>query len=185
MTMECRTAKLGAGRRRSQRGELLIESVASLMVLSLVVVAGLVGMLTIVRASATHQGKVRTSNESTIAAEYVDRIAYRPCAKAGGVSTPKASTYQSDMGTGASPYVSPDGLTTLLTVQEVQYLASSTSATASFVADCPAAGDQGAQRLTVKVTAQTTTGTVSSRMVFIKRNDSCDGLSEAVEGQTC
>lgn len=170
---------------RSQRGEMLVESIASLIVLSLVVIAGLFGLFTIVRASSTHQAKVRTSNESTIAAEYVDRIPYRACAKPGGVSTPKASTYQADMGAGSSPYVTPDGLTTLLTVKEVQYLASSTNGTASFVNDCPDAGDQGAQRLTVKVTAQTTTGTVSSQMVFIKRNDSCDGLSGAVEGQTC
>ena len=180
----------GARRRwvgRDERGELLIETIAGLLILSLVVVAGLIGLAVILRTTAKHQAVVRTSNESTVAAEYVDRLPYIPCTRTAGVSAPTATDYQDDMvdPSGPAPYQSPFGLTTLLTVSNVTYLESASAPTAKFVSDCPAAGDQGAQKLTVRVKAETNTGEVSNEVVFLKRNDLCTGLAGAVEGQTC
>lgn len=170
---------------RSQRGELLIETIAGLLILALVVVAGLVGLAVILRVTARHQAVVRTSNESTVAAEFVDRLPYIPCTVSGGVSNPTAQDYQDAMAGATTPYVAPDGLTTLLTVRDVTYLESATAQTAKFVDDCPSTGDAGAQKLEVQVRAQTNTGQITNNVVFIKRDDQCTGLAGAVEGQTC
>lgn len=172
---------------RSERGELLIETIAGLLILSLVVVAGLLGLAVILRTTARHQAVVRTSNESTVAAEYVDRLPYIRCTRSGSTSSPTSATYQAAMTdpSAPAPYVSPNGLTTLLTVSKVTYLESASASTAKFVDDCPSTGDQGAQKLTVRVQAETDTGRVTNQVVFIKRDDLCTGLPSAVEGQTC
>lgn len=134
-----RAVSAASGQRhgRSQGGEMLIETLVGLIILSLVVVSGLVGLAVILRTTARHQAVVRTSNESTVASEYVDRLSYVPCTSTAGVSAPTASDYQDDMTnpSAPAPYVSPDGLTTLLTVSDVTYLESATAQTANFVDD--------------------------------------------------
>lgn len=169
-------------RNRGQSGELLLEVLVSMAILGLGIVGGLFALASLIRVSSTHQAITRSSIEASVAAEGVERIAYRACTAS--TSTPTAATYQADLS--SVPYSSPPGLSVLLTVTDVKYLTSSSAQTAAFGNSCPALGDQGAQLLQIRVEATTTHGTkVRSNLKFIKRETTCIGLADAVQGQTC
>lgn len=165
----------------SQAGELLIETLLTVLLLGSVIATGTMMLLTTVRASMTHQAVTRSSNEATVASEYLERVPYLPC---GGTPAPTATNYEASMASGATPYVAPQGLNLSLSVVAVTYLSSSSSANAVFQSSCPAS-DEGAQKLVVRVEGQGANGPISVRVVFVKRDDRCLGLADVQPGQTC
>lgn len=166
---------------RSQRGELLIETLLAVLVMGTAIAGGMFMLLTMVWASMTHQALARSSNEVTIASEHLERVTYLPC---GGATAPTPANYQTELTSGSNPYVAPEGLELDLTVTNVTFLSDSDAATAGFQETCPT-DDQGAQRLTVRVEGQGANGKISVRVVYVKRDDRCLGLADTQPGQTC
>ena len=74
-------------------------------------------------------------------------------------------------------------------VTKIEYLTDGNALTTAFQAGCPAAGDQGVQRITVSVTSTATTHQMTTNVVMSKRDDRCPDAAqrpaEVVDGQRC
>ncbi|MFV0318560.1 MAG: hypothetical protein ACK5O2_16560 [Microthrixaceae bacterium] len=112
----------------------------TVFLMSTVLLSILTLMITIVLATAKHRGTVRATNEATSVSERIDHEEYQRCGQ------PSPVDYDSAIGTLPTGYVAQ--------VLSIEYLESSDADTSSFQATCPAAGDQGVQRILVEVTAQ-------------------------------
>lgn len=145
-----------------------------------VVVTGMFGLAVAIKASASHQGIVRTSNEAAIAAEHIEMLPYRPCTSA---SSPTAATYQGDLGSVVG-YNPQTGLEVKLDVEAIGFLQSATAANPTFASTCPVGGDQGLQRIVVRVDTIVDGRRLSGTVPFIKRDERC-GTSAGLEEQQC
>lgn len=158
-------------RSRGQRGELLVETLLSLFFLTTVLVA-VVGLLfTTILSSSTQRGVVGATNEATTVAEQIDRAVYLPC----GTGTPV--DYSAALGIAAAGYTSYIDL--------VEYQ-NSTAGSSSYGTSCPAGGDQGTQRITVRVAADEAPNPEGT-ITLVKRDQTCPGGlgTQVMAGQPC
>lgn len=168
---------------RSQRGDLLIELLVAVALMSIVVVTGIMGLGVMVSATSTHQSVVRASNEAAIASEHVELLSYIPCGGALNASA-TAAEYKAKLADLNAPYVEQTGLD--LELIDLGYLQDASAAAPVFSATCPAGGDQGLQRVVVRVETRSSNGSLlAGEVAFVKRNETCVGVPDTVRGQTC
>ena len=153
---------------RGQSGATLLEVALAVMLIGIGLLSVLGMLYAVLMASATHQDKVRVGNRATELAEAIDDMTYIPCPGAD-----EGSLYWSALELG------PDA-TYIEQILEVDYLASSEQASASWSDECPAS-DQGAQRVTVSVKARDR-GQMHTELVFVKRDTRCP---EGTVGRKC
>lgn len=210
-------SRFGGGRVRGQRGELLIESLVSIAIMSSLFVAALTAFTTLFASTALNQRIARASNEATSVAEAIERVPYEPCAASTAYTTSRIvrlggavadTTAPAWLRTAVSPKVISTDLGTdvdvnasvldaiaglsdryALTVTKIEYLVSSTAMSSSFQSSCPGAGDQGVQRLTLRVASSGPDHPIATEVVFTKRNQTCPEAAlrpaEIVDGQPC
>lgn len=169
-----------SGHRRGQGGELLLETLVSIVIMSTVIIGGLFFAAAFTTASALQRQRVTTTNEVAVAAEAVERLVYRPCT----ASANKAAHVNALAADFALEYVPPNGYTSTLTVTDVAYVNAGSSVT--WRSDCEVSGvkrDNGAQRVTVKVTNNSTG--VNNDVTFTKRDNRCPASAVRAEGQGC
>lgn len=150
------------GRGRGERGETLIELMATVVLMGIAVVAVLTMIFTLIRVSNAYRKTTTANVEAVTFAEDLLQTengqAYQPCAV--------PTDYQ---------FTAVDGFEAQ--VEEVQYLMDNTASSSSWVSTCPAT-DQGMQRLTVLVSAETSP-LESERVTVFKRDRTCsDGSGE-------
>lgn len=142
-----------------QRGETLIEIMATVVLMGTAIVAVLSGLFTAIVSSDLHRRQTRAAAEVTNVVESIDKATYSPCS---GATIPTYST--------ALPTL-PSGFAVSSVV--VEPLVSSAASDPTFAATCPGAGDQGAQRITVTVTQGIGGRRVTEKIVYVKRDERC------------
>jgi type II secretory pathway pseudopilin PulG len=146
-----------------ERGETLIELMATVVLMGVSIVAIVGALMGVIQTSSQHRRATRAGNEAVNVVEFIRDQDYTPC-----VTT---STY-------ALPTPPPRYSYTISSVRSLQ---SNTAGTPVWIATpggCNATNDQGAQQITVKVTA-TGTGAVSRSLTFVKRKKICPGANPA------
>lgn len=161
----------GLRRRRAQGGELLIETLITISLVGLGVVAIVAALGTVIDWG--NQDRTTTKTEALLwsYAEAMSQVPYEACTVAG--IAPYAAAAVSALpaalpdGTAAVPLGAGDGTanTVVLTLSSVKYWNSST-APAAYVSTCPAT-DAGAQSLTL--TANSGDGKASRTLTIYKR----------------
>jgi prepilin-type N-terminal cleavage/methylation domain-containing protein len=170
------TAPRARRARRSQAGVSLVELLIaiSIMGVMLLALAGLI--MASMASSATHRATVRAGTEATEVAERIDDLSYIPCPYAQEVASLYGSAFD----------VSPGRLfdETLVSIQYLKDRSRSTADATAWQPSCPAT-DQGAQRITIRVTNRTSP-TLSSELTLVKRDDRCPaGVTDVlVDGAT-
>lgn len=154
----------------SERGETLIEIMATVVLMGTAIIAVLSGLFTTIVSSDLHKRQTRAAAEVTNVVESIDKATYSPCS---GATIP---TYAS-----ALPAL-PAGFTIASVV--VEPLVSSTATDPTFAATCPGAGDQGAQRITVSVTQGVGGRKVTEKIVYVKRDERCLALTTTTASGT-
>lgn len=166
---------------RDQRGELLIETMITVVLLGACIVTALAALFSLSASSLLNQRVVRSGNEVGIVAEAFDRARYIPCAT--------TASYRQNIADNQpiTDAVAGLGSKYTLTVVSVEYLQSKASDTANFTDTCTT--DQGAQRITIRVSSTATDQVVNSKLTFTKRDNRCpdDAVrpAEIVDGQPC
>ena len=158
-------------RLNGQAGFTLIESLGALALVTIAVITMFSALLAVFISSNQNRGVVRSSIEAAGVVERIEQVAYVPCPHAGATADPYAAAESS---------ASSAGL--VLEVLKVEYLTSKAASTANFQTGCPAAGDQGLQRITVVVNPADATE-VKETIVVMKRDTRCP--APTVVGQTC
>lgn len=151
-----------------QRGSSLIEVCLAIMLIGISVLA-LTGLLyTIIASSSSHRATVRSANRAAEVAEAVEDLTYIGCPSA---SNPSSALYKSVLDVDASRKFDEQ-------IVGVEYLADRSVSNSTWLSSCPTS-DQGAQRVTVKVTTRQRP-VVSSTVVLIKRDRTCptQGMTE-------
>jgi Tfp pilus assembly protein PilV len=156
-------------RARTQRGETLVESLCTITIVALGVVA-----LTTAMGDNFHFS--RQSRDSATAdaligayAENLQNLAYEPC---NGSNTPYASTAAGALPTQFTNVTvmgsgTPSGSSQfLLTITARQYWNGNTNP-ATWSSNCPSASDPGAQKLTIAVTPGD--NVITRTLTFVKR----------------
>lgn len=159
-TAHVRTGSSGRDRwSADERGETLIEIMATVVLMGTAVVAVLSGLFASVVSSDLHKRQTRAAAEVTNVVEAIDKTTYVPCS---GSTIP---TYSS-----ALPAL-PSGFTVSSVV--VEPLVSSSTADPAYVGTCPGGGDQGAQRITVTVSQGIGARKVTEKIAYVKRDERC------------
>lgn len=151
-------------RRSDERGETLIEIMATVLLVGLAIVAILGTIFVAVKVTQSHRKSTKSSNQAFDFAEELLRTdaeqPYQPC----DAGTPNYAYSLSQPGYAVS-------------VVDIEYLVSQATATQSWQATCPAT-DQGLQKLTIRVVSPPDVEEVETIQV-IKRNRTCgDGRGE-------
>lgn len=158
---------IGVDRHRhlGQAGFTLVETLATLLLVSFGVMALISAVLTLNLTVYSNRKTVRASIEAASIAERIENLVYKTCA------TP--SNY-------AAAMISPTDAGLTLQITEIKYLQNRYSSSAIFVNTCST--DQGVQQITIKVrSADSTPG--SKTLVFNKRDNRCQ--APAPVGVTC
>jgi len=156
----CSSGELSDGcEKRGQVGFTLIEVLATLMLLSVSLVALLSSTLGLISLSMVHRNVVKSGIESVGVAEAVEKMGYLECPTVGQVRTALGYPQTVDE--------------FVLDIESLQYLASGASSTATWGdrPSCLAAGDQGLLRVVVSV--ERPNGRGVERLVLVKRDDRC------------
>lgn len=140
---------------RSQAGQSLVESLLAVFLVGTVVLAGMALLMTIILSSANHRGQAVASNEATTVIEAVQGLAYIPC-----TGTVDYNSAKSGLRPGYTATIS------------VSYLQVETAGNPSTFGACPAAGDQGAQKIVVNVKMNVPPKS-SVTIETVKRNKTC------------
>ncbi len=156
--------------RRPQGGWTLLEALATVILMSVSLVALILAFSSLTILSTRNRYHVQAGNEATSVTETVQRLAYLPC----------------DGGSYSLPPVAP-GFTA--SIEKVEYLQNRTDNPPTFVTpDCPlvsgAPTDYGIQRLTIRVISSNVSG-ISERVVLSKRASTCPATMPTVPGQSC
>lgn|GEM_PF-1250957 len=148
-----------ARRRRSQSGASLIEVLISVVLVGVVILGLAAGMLTLISISTSTSEGQQIQLALGSFTESLKAGAFQPCTA--NLALPTASEYQFAYQAWPSKWTPPQTAMTS-SITQVEYWDKDQ---ADFVANCPAAGDQGTQRLTVQIdwrgrsgTAQVVTG---------------------------
>lgn len=160
MTFRLRLLPLDSPR-RDERGETLIELMATSILMGLAIVAIVAALLNTVIASDNHRRSTRAGNEAVRLSEAVIAANYVKCTNA----SPPATEYAKVYDTGGT-IVAPTGYT--YEIVSVGYLQNRTAATPVFNSTCPTT-DQGAQRVEVAV-ASAGRSAVRETIVVVKRD---------------
>ncbi len=176
--------------RRGESGETLIETLTTVMIMSIVVIGLMASLTTILAVTGTGNDRSRALVAATSRAEAYLALPYTVCAA--------STTYRSTSFNTANPLPNSAYADTLkvrylqaanpavvapATVQQAQFVATPPGTTpASTTAGCPTnQTDQGIQELTVTVTKGRATQTV----VIEKRNTNCPTLYGYTTSQRC
>ena len=148
-----------------ERGETLIELMATVLLMGVSIVALVAALLGVMRTSVENRRATRAGNEAVNVVETLRSVDYVPCAT--------ASTYAS------SVPAAPRGYTTSIT--RVRRLQSDTASTPVWVpaaGGCNVANDTGAQEITIRVQA-TDGSNVSRSLTLVKRRKACPDAAPA------
>jgi type II secretory pathway pseudopilin PulG len=159
-------ASPGARRARSERGETLIELMATMILLGICITALVASLITAIQTSATHRRIIRTGNETINVVEVIRGMAYVPCAT--------TTTYGTTNNIAGYTVPQPDFT---VEITQIRWLTSNTASPAVWKvpgSGCTAANDQGAQQITVRVTSKSGPGTIRRSLTFVKRNKATD-----------
>ena len=145
--------------RRAQSGFTLIEILATMMLLSVSMMALLGSTMGLISLSVIHRNVVKSGIESVGVAEDVEQMDYLECPTVDQVRTALGYPQTVDE--------------FVLDIESLQYLASSTASTATWVdrTACTTAGDQGLLRVVVSV--ERPNGRGVERLTIVKRDDRC------------
>jgi type II secretory pathway pseudopilin PulG len=157
------------GARKAESGETLVESLITIAIIGLVVVAILGAIWTTLRVSDYHS---KASNADTVVRGYAEAMKdpaststyhYVPCTTAGG-----QVTYPAYVPT--APYTNY-----VASITKIRYLTSYNAGTPVWSNTCPAA-DAGMQEITLTVTSPTNDPAVRGRetVVIVKRDARAD-----------
>lgn len=156
---------------RDQQGELLVETLVTLLLVSILVPSLLLLMTGLVFSAASHRRSIAARNIATTVVEAIDDMDYE-------ASCDPKSAYVSQLGPVPQGYDAP--------VISVRFLSPTADANpvVQFQDSCVAGDDQGLQEITATVSSSGTrpgTGTVT----LIKRNDDCAAGATNAVGQKC
>ncbi len=154
-------------RRRGQAGQSLVEGLISVFLVGTIVLTLLALLSTVILSSARQRGVVVASNEATTIAEKVEGLSYLPC-------------------TGSVDYSEADdeirsGYTAQFTYQ---YLAPAVSGSPATFGGCPPSGDQGVQKISIKV-AMNAPPWAKATIEVVKRDKACPAGAAVISGQEC
>lgn len=142
---------------RSERGETLIELMATVVLMGIGIVAIVGALIGVMQTSSQHRRTTRAGNETVNVVEYIRKQDYKTCASTSSYTLPTAPPRYS------------------YTVTSVKWLQSNTSAAPVWIAPgggCTASNDTGAQQITIRVS--TTAGPPASRtLTLVKRQKLC------------
>lgn len=157
-----------------QRGEILIETLITLVIL-IVSVLGLMGSVAMaVMQSGVNEQFVRSGNEVTSVAEVLDAAPYEPCGS--------REHYNAELD---AVYTQVPGYRGEVVVAGVEYLQSATAATPVWLSSPPSpCDDQGLQRITIEVRSERGPE-VGSRLVLVKRRNDCPASISPAPGEVC
>lgn len=150
---------------RLERGETLIELMATVVLMGISIVALIGSLLGAMTTSHYQQRNVQAANLTENAAESIRLASYVTCAG--------TSSYSGAMPTSNAKVQ--------YSVSEVKYLHNRDDASATWDGSCPST-DQGAQQITVLVKI-TSTPRVQKKLTFVKRNKICPNVTPISE--TC
>lgn len=154
-----------AARLRGQSGASLIEIAIAVMIIGISLLSLVSLLYTIMASSASHRATVRTGDRASEVAEAIDGQLYVACP-----ASANPLVYQSALDTATNRLYDES-------IVKIEFLQSQAASTPTW-GTCPAGGDQGAQRITLEITARSKP-TLTSRVVFVKRDTTCPaGLSE-------
>ena len=177
MNLRHRPALVARGEHR-ERGETLIETLVSMVIMSIAVSALLMATQTSVRSSDLARRSSQASVQATNLAERYQGFTYKACtsgdpgASGSGSAFTGATGYTSQLATDG--FTLPAGYSPTVTASYLRGVASSTTAapgSATFGA-CPAT-DLGAQELTFTVSFTLAGRTQNRSVTIVKRDDSC------------
>ncbi len=131
--------------RRAQTGASLVEVLVSVVLVGVVILGLAAGMLTLISTSTTTSERQQIQLALGSFTESLKASSYTPCTSDPAVAT--AAAHQAAYEAWPSKWVPPQADMTR-SITEVEYW---NKDQAAFVAQCPNAGDQGTQRLTVQV----------------------------------
>jgi len=136
-------------RLRGDAGETLVETLMSIVIMGLVATAIIGGLFMSVRASDYHRREATAESLIRAAAEQVKGATYASCAGTGSYTLP----------TPPAGYASQ--------VLSVEYWTGLGTPPNTFQSTCPTAGDQGLQRITLRMAA--TSGRDTETLALLKR----------------
>lgn len=151
-----------------ERGETLIELMATVVLMGVSIVAIVGALMGVIQTSSQHRRATRAGNEAVNVVEFIRDQNYVACGSIGSYTLPSPPTRYS------------------YSITSFRVLQNKTAAPPVWIAPpggCTAANDTGAQQITVKVTA-TGTGAVSRTLTFVKRNKICPGVAASAP-QNC
>jgi len=164
-------------RRRDQRGETLLETIITVMLMATWLTAVVLLTSALLTSVWVHKRVIQAGNAATTIAEALDQVDYQACGASFSVanyrSRPAVQSAIARIGDGWKPPT--------IAVEFLQ--TAETSTTHAAFAACPGI-DQGVQRVTVTVESSGSR-TAKARVVLIKRNDRCPVGAPVTAGQPC
>ncbi|MCO5322455.1 MAG: hypothetical protein M9922_13755 [Microthrixaceae bacterium] len=161
-----------ARRSRTQAGEILIETLITVLLLAIGVVALIGALLATIKNTAINEQFIRSGNEVTSMAEILDVVPYRNCAT--------RTQYTNDL---AAAYSEPNGYDGEILVTGVEYLDDAQASTPAWNSG-PCTNDQGLQRLTLQV-RRSGGLEIGSKLTVVKRDNVCDPALSPEPGEVC
>jgi type II secretory pathway pseudopilin PulG len=174
------------GRRASsapdERGETLLELMATVVVMGLAIVAVLTALFTVINISDRSQ---RTSRINLMAHDYAEQLkqpiangvndySYLPCAN---LTTNKYPAYQGTLPTGVT-----------VTINRIRYWNNTKSAAPNYALGwanaCPAT-DFGLQEIRIQITGTVGKQTVNELLLVVKRDQRCTRPYVNTDGKPC
>lgn len=160
----------GSDRGRGQSGFGLIEVLVAMVLMGIVLTALMLFLGGLIRAGGQQKAISGARNRAVTAVEELDALSYKPCTSGQQTADFKASFGPTDDDYWSVTGDVGNGYTAAITSVEFLQSADPGVASATFVSTCPTA-DQGAQRVSVKVTKSP--GGDSATLTLIKRNTAC------------
>lgn len=163
----------GGTRRRSQRGELLLETIVTLVLIAFVIPALLLLASTVVVLSGQHRKAMNARNVATTIAESIDQLDYSDSCDPWADYSVSPNLLQVPAG-----YEQP-----VVNVRFMRPIAVA-NPMMEFQDACLIGNDQGVQEISVSVK---TSGVhaATGKVVLIKRNDDCPAGALPADGQKC
>lgn len=150
-----------------QAGFSLIEALVAVALMGTVILAIAAGMVTLMGTSAATSSQQRLQASLTSFTESLKASPYLPCSP-GGAPPATPAAYTTSFGQWPGRWSAPVGVARAdITGVEYWTPAPNAAALGQFAATCPTAGDQGAQRLTVRV--ELTDGTATTGQIVLRR----------------
>lgn len=183
------TAVSSARRTRSrQAGFGLLDVLLAVFLIATVVVALILLVSSLLKAGGKQRSTTETTNYAVNVVEKIEAMGYHPCQAGQTMATFKSSqtpnSPDDDNYWDQTGDLAPTAPGFVATIESIEFLVDRSPGTseATFTSTCPTAGDQGVQRMVIKV-ATHKRGGAASRIMLTKRDATCSAevLTDASE----